>query len=332
MIVKYFDYITKGFFLLCVSYGYGSIKKVGSKIRYERIMLVIYKGEVNMNELQELPYSDDELDFFCIYGDYTTCFAVPIGTNGEMIKRLMAAMKSYNLGYKKIDYVYNNYAHKWDFSERKKDSKGLLRAHEILVPHLKVMDNLDIAINSIEESLNIGRFAIVAGVTRLRNTFRSIHSLIAKGYHIEAIALIRLLLEQTAWYYEIYENEDGDFFNIKPHKSIKELKKFIPVSGQLYGKLSKYTHVMPSTTLDFLELKKETQDGDRIDHVIHFSNDRYRYKSMRLYFYTILIFFKVINKVFQNYKVDFDFDEEKEKVKQYIEDITLCLKELDNKS
>ncbi len=274
--------------------------------------------------MSEFKCTNEDLNYFNIYGDFQGCFAVPYDTDEEMIKRIMAAMKSYTMGYKKIDYVYNNYAQHWKFDDEKR-SEGFIKAHKILVPHLKVMDKLDDSLNNLEESLNLGRFAVIAGITRLRNTFRSIHSLIIKGYHFEAISLVRLLLEQTAWFYNIYDYFDGSFFDIQPHKSIKDLKKIIPDVGKLYGELSKYTHVISTKTFEFIELDKESRNGNSINHIIHLSNDKFRYIAMRLYFNTILVLFNVVQIVFIEYKLDFEFPIEQNKVRKYLEDIGLLL-------
>jgi len=263
-------------------------------------------------------YAITDLPYFEMYGDYQSCFAVHFHSDEELIKRLMAAMKSYTGGYSKIDYVYKNYSDKWKFHNNQNRTEGFQKAYELLSPHLKVFDKLTNAISNTDKSLNIGRFAVCVGMTRLRNTVWSIYSVIAKGYHIETIALVRLLLEQAAWYYSIYEYVEGDFFSIQPHKSIKELKKFIPDVGRLYGELSKYTHVIPSTTLEFVEIIKESQKGNRFDHVVHLSNDRFRYNSMLLYFQSIIVLYKVINEVFYLYDLEFDFEKEEQKLRENI--------------
>lgn len=282
-----------------------------------------------MNELFEdiKPlYSIDDMDYFELYGDLTYCFAVPLYTQDEVKKRLMAAIKSYKLQYTGIDYTYKKYAHKWKFNTNRNES--YIKSYEMLKPLLRTLDGLGNDLNNLEESVNIGRFAIITGVTRLRNTFRAIQSQIAKGYHIEAISLIRLLLEQTAWYYEIYEDNEGELFNCQPHKSIKELKKFIPDVGRLYGELSKYSHVIPTTTLEFVELLKEDDNNGRRKHIVKLSNDKFRYESMRLYFYVIYIFYKVLGNIFKGYRLEFDFLQEQNIIKKYIKDIEMYLSKL----
>lgn len=271
-----------------------------------------------MENIFAMPHSLYDLCFFTMYGDLNNAFAVHVNSDEEMIKKMIAGMKSYTLGFKSIDYVYKSYSERWIFKDKNADY--LRKCHDILSPHMKMLSALATSLNKWKGDINIGRFEVVAGVSRMENTFHSIHFLIARGYHIEAIALTRVVLEQAAWYYHVYESEDKEFFGIMPNKCInKAFKRFIPDAGKLYGLLSKYSHITPDVTKDFIAISVvEGADENILDHTIILSNDRFRAISLKLYFYTIEILLRVVENAMCGYNIQFDFDKEIGRTKEYI--------------
>lgn len=115
-----------------------------------------------------------------------------------------------------------------------------------------VIDHLEYIINN-EKPDNPSLFAAGAAYVRLQNTFKAYILCLRTGLHFETLAMGRIIVEQLASIYRIY-NYDGNFFKVPPNKCIKNLKKLIPFAGRLYGLLSNKLHIEPESTLDYIKV------------------------------------------------------------------------------
>lgn len=67
-----------------------------------------------------------------------------------------------------------------------------------------------------------------------------------------------MILEQIAWAYAASEFDDLEKIEkLSPNRSISRLKEVYPYAGELYGHLSKKTHIDYSSHLEFLDIQEE---------------------------------------------------------------------------
>lgn len=93
-----------------------------------------------------------------------------------------------------------------------------------------------------------------AALDRLPATYFSAGLLFRTGRLFEAQALCRVFLEQVAWAYAVHgvdSYSEGERVSVT--MSISELKRILPAVGQLYGTLSRDTHLGIESHLRFLD-------------------------------------------------------------------------------
>lgn len=94
-----------------------------------------------------------------------------------------------------------------------------------------------------------------AALSRASNTYYVASLLYREGHMIEAHATSRLMLEQIAWAFSVYERKDAEAAKkISPTKAISDLKKKIKSVGKLYGMLSQYVHLPLKAHYEFVDL------------------------------------------------------------------------------
>jgi hypothetical protein len=104
---------------------------------------------------------------------------------------------------------------------------------------------------------SVGVFGASLVLERLYSSFFSAHLLYRLGHEYEGHAIARIILEQLAWAYSSYKLTCiEDIEAIVTTKTISKLKKLIPKSGQLYGYLSKKTHIDYDSHGDFWSVKQ----------------------------------------------------------------------------
>jgi len=194
----------------------------------------------------DLPYSFDDLD---LIGDFSFVIGVPYNFDDNFKRNVFAAAKTSTLRNKSIDYVLKRYGHFWNF-KKDEDTKQIFSA---------LSEVKSIIISALEYLMSIdgkpdipSLFAAGAALVRLQNTFQASVLTIKCGLQFETAALERIILEQLAWIFYIY-NFEGDFFKIPPTKCLTHFKKIYSNVGELYGLLSKYAHISPETTLDYIK-------------------------------------------------------------------------------
>ncbi|MCF8145770.1 MAG: hypothetical protein K9N21_17810 [Deltaproteobacteria bacterium] len=123
-----------------------------------------------------------------------------------------------------------------------------------------------------------GVFGASVVLERLLYSFFSSHLLYSLGHRYEGHAVSRLILEQIAWAHTAccLDNIE-DISKISTTKTISALKKTQPVAGQLYGFLSKKTHIDYKSHFDFLRV----ENGRNV--INHTQNEFYEYAEIILY-------------------------------------------------
>lgn len=199
-----------------------------------------------------LNYDLDEME---VIGDWIFSAAVPYDAPKQLKKNVLAALKAVGGNYQSIDYVLKRFGDIWVFPDPPEEKEIFYR----ILRELK--QEIESIINSISsyKSVYLGERLARNALVRLKASFRSSTLLISQGYFFEPTAICRLILEQIAWAYSIYEiNDKEKISNLKPTKAISKLKKLVRYSGSLYGTLNIVTHIDPEYDHDY---SFETEDG-----------------------------------------------------------------------
>ncbi len=100
-----------------------------------------------------------------------------------------------------------------------------------------------------------GEFCAAVVLTRLPSSFFCAHLMYELGHRYEGHAISRLILEQLAWAYAAFKAQDVEIVKkIRTTKTLSTLTSFAPQAGELYGFLSKKTHIDYSIHPEFLRI------------------------------------------------------------------------------
>lgn len=245
-----------------------------------------------------LSVRDFVFDGYKYFGHFKREFAVPIDADSEFIKMLSAASVAYGR-YSSVDYVYKKYIKEIDISEN--DS--------ILIQNIRHSLNVSKSIiNSViskRKKLNdipdhFGLFASGVALLKLEASFSVSRFLIHKGLIFESSSIIRLILEQLAWCYEVSDIKNNDLYKVSPRKSIKKLKEIIPQAGIMYGCLSERAHIEPSQIHRLVYFEKDQS------YVVYSSVNNI---GLECYFLLIVSdwFGIIMENTYREYYSDFDF-------------------------
>ncbi len=191
-----------------------------------------------------------------IISDQASAFAVPRGSPQELIQFHCAAHKAYFNDYSSIDYVLRVYGGAWktpaDYPEPYRliyDGTSRIRSN---------VENIVRKGNAIENLPDrFGLVAAEAALFRLQTSFRAACVLCETRMGFEVFCLAKLILEQIAWAYAVYEIEDELLYKVKPSNCINRLKRLYPRVGRMYGFMNDQAHMDPKTISDFTKVDAE---------------------------------------------------------------------------
>lgn len=210
---------------------------------------MIFEDELNRDYINRWPFYNFEL-YRCHSGWMGLDSDVPL----RLKKKLKAVLVSELLGLKSIDYALKKHVNKMLQSSPAPDSITLYRKRVFKSCHgslLLLRDDLSVPREG-DPLPGVAASELVLG--RLVPTFLSCFFLLSQKFPFESAALIRAALEQTAWAYQVHQMDDFEkIFSCKPTKAISTLKKRYPMAGELYGHLSKMTHLDPSLHSSFID-------------------------------------------------------------------------------
>lgn len=196
------------------------------------------------------PYSELEDVQFLASGAFW--ISIPPGAPIELKNRVFAAVKSYQMGIKSLDYFIRSYGTPWDFktpqSDRRKYASWLDKGKLMLGRTLITFNQ------TTEKPSNPGNVMAAAALLRLLATFKARGILIKRGLAIESLALSRVILEQIGWAYAVRLSDDPAHRSFNPRASMKALKSLYPDIGPLYHFLGDRVHVdfpVLAQTVDF---------------------------------------------------------------------------------
>lgn len=160
---------------------------------------------------------------------------VPRDMPSKLIKYVHAAIVAHNLGTT-FDFALDHI-----LPERESDIPAIhLAFQEMYYAGIEHMDKTLRRMNPQVEP-TAGEVFSDAALSRARNTYYVAALLYREGHMIEAHAMSRLMLEQIAWSFNVFEMKDRETAEkVEPTKAIGKLKKKIKPVGRFYGALSQY--------------------------------------------------------------------------------------------
>jgi hypothetical protein len=167
-------------------------------------------------------------------------------TPSELKKRIVGAFTSYSLQLKSVDYCLKNYLPGVHFPEGDPDrlDRRVRIFIDLSVSQLSnYVGNVASYCSTSKSHSTIGRFLSTWTLSRAGFSLEIAAYASQRGALFEAVAIMRMLLEQVAWAYKV----DGVCHDIKPDEyiaslAIRDLKKINNASGKLYGWMSKHVH------------------------------------------------------------------------------------------
>lgn len=174
---------------------------------------------------------------------------VPRDAPSKLIKYVQAAIIAYNLRTT-FDFALDHF-----LPEDEPDVPAIhLAFQEMYYAGIEHMDKTLRRMNPQVEP-TAGEVFSDAALSRARNTYYVAALLYREGHMIEAHVMSRLMLEQIAWSFNIFEMKDRETAEkVEPTKAIGKLKKKIKPVGRLYGDLSQYAHLPLKGHDEFINL------------------------------------------------------------------------------
>lgn len=181
--------------------------------------------------------------------------AVSNDCSEEVVRKLVAVLKSNLMRIESVDYTLKTYGKAWKI-ESPKDKINQQLFEIIGELKFKLENFLKQHAHGVEEDI-LGMPAASSAFERCLTTFYSAFSLLAQGCFLESLVLCRYILEQTAFGMAVHKmNNIDEIEKLMPQstQSISSLA-FHPTAKRLYGVLSKYVHLSAKYRYEYLTIK-----------------------------------------------------------------------------
>lgn len=191
------------------------------------------------------------VDELTLIGDMMFTVGVPHNASAEFKRYVFAGAKAASYGYRSVDYVLKQHGERWELSSPSLPTEVFARQvhSQVSASVLQAVEKLQAM--RLGPELN-GSFAGWAALARLAQTFRIVAGGLTRGWHFEAVALLRLILEQLAWCVAVRGLPGLDHFEVLPTSSISQLKAIRADIGRIYGELSEAAHIHPEHTPSYI--------------------------------------------------------------------------------
>lgn len=195
-----------------------------------------------------------------ILGRDRTLVAIPDRPFGELEANIRAALLATNMNLASLDYAKKRYV-----QGKRRDAES--RDHQS-DEQAEIKKLINLATRFVAEALEkidwdnqktdyFGQWVGAGAIKRLQTSFLGAGVCFRLGFGFEGCMILRMILEQLAWVYEIRRLDDDTLFKVRPSKSISQLKHFVPLVGRLYGFLSEKSHLEPEVTKEYLHVDDE---------------------------------------------------------------------------
>lgn len=183
----------------------------------------------------------------------------------EMARRVKGAVGSYFMHLSSVDYYLKRYLHEDDNEQSFHKVSCSYRLDEVIKHIIEIIYNEVQKQTSVPLDDGAVRLAADLSLMRFPSTLFGTLCLANRGLFYETATVARFALEQLAWVYASTSSAQlEDVFELEAEKAISNLKKLLPTSGKLYGRLSKYSHWRHSTHEKFVSIDENDQTTSTI--------------------------------------------------------------------
>lgn len=171
----------------------------------------------------------------------------------EYVKHIKAGIRAAHTRSKSVDYILKSNFFKTEYYKIEEHNDALYKKSELKEyddlrkDFFYFQDNIYSKYKHILENIDFENYSEAishCGIIfkKLESNFSALRMLIKYDYIYESYAIIRQMVEQIAFAYDIqFKNELNEFGS--PTKSISKLKEFYPFVGFFYGELSSKSHI-----------------------------------------------------------------------------------------
>lgn len=226
---------------------------------------------------------------------------VPLNTSKELSNAIGAAVVKVNLGYSSIDYVLRKYTDNTDDVSADTLSPIDYNYDQCARSLMLLIDNIISKRMKLDGLPDIpGLVAAGASFLRMQRTWGNYLIVCNRGAKYDSFALLKIIFEQLAWIYTIYEIGDSKFFEIQPSKCVGKLREIDKNSGKIYGHINEYAHISTKVISEYTEF---TKNG-----VFSISSDKNEsFKSMHWAF-RLVDYMGIINEIiWRKYYKSFEY-------------------------
>jgi hypothetical protein len=185
-------------------------------------------------------------------------FGLPVGTTRasppEFRRRILAALISYRLQLRSIDYALKQYVAVDQYSGDRSSlgdtvSDFLKDIAKTLKSELKNLHT--------QGDLTFGQLGAELTLFKLPETLDLARMLANRGLFLEVLPVLRLCLEMISWSLTAFYIEDEETVRkLKANACISKLKQVYETAGQIYGYFSKFSHWEHEIHSHFLKIEK----------------------------------------------------------------------------
>ncbi len=208
----------------------------------------------------------------------------------EFRRRVLAALISYQMGLSSIDYAKKKYVRTTEY-QNEKLTLGDTISHFISTACASMARQMP-DLHAKEDEFPIGRFASEITTFKIPRMIDNARLLADRGCYLEALPILRLCLEMTAWANAIYPIEEFDeIVVLKAQNCIASLRSIYPHAGRIYGYMSQFTHWGQIVHAEFLEKTREKV-------AVVYSSSKHRAMGLALCLVSIDILLDVLNHIY----------------------------------
>lgn len=184
----------------------------------------------------------------------------------EQEKYIKAALRTLHYGNVSVDNILKNYysenyektmehnlnLYEESYEKNCDDLKDLYFNYqqETYLPYKSILKNIDF------DDMGDSYFYCGMIFKKLDSNFDALRMLIKYDFIYESYAIIRQMVEQIAFAYDVQFRKSVHDFQ-SPTKSITKLKEFYPKIGMIYGDLSSKTHIDKSQFISYYAVSEE---------------------------------------------------------------------------
>jgi hypothetical protein len=236
------------------------------------------------------------------FGNPAYTIGIPNSLPDEAKFRIHASLNTVSLGRSSIDYQVKELKR---LGVKYRRDKELDRFYDSIQTFKYFAEQTSKKISDLEpETVPANKLLAETCLVRLHATTKAAAFLMLNGYYFETYSILRIILEQIAYAYVIYEQSIEFAQKCQPQKCISILSRHFSPAGELYGHLSERAHIRFQQTQHFFV--RDEQNGRFADHQIVMQTTRNRYENLAIGFKILDLYDIVSESLLRKYFKKFE--------------------------